>query len=552
MPDERTIFRLSVITTQLGHLLLPAMEKQFWVRAHFITDKSGRTGHCYGNLVEVDERGQEKAKLRAVIWRDDLQRIEQTLLHAGCPDVLHEGGEICALCSVRWHTVHGLSLTIFDVAPTLGESHINRQRRVVLERLDHEGLIGKNKLLALTVVPLRIGLVTADGSAALADFRQTLLLSVFGFQILLAPATMQGDATFSSVVDAIERLHSHSVDLICVIRGGGEPAHLAWLDAEPIARAVALCPVPVWVGIGHEIDHGILDVIAHASHKTPTAVAHALVDRLAELAARLESARERLRDACERQTALADLFFQKSASSLREDGRKHLERFEVRFAVTVERFRGAARRVTEQAEIRIRNAARSLRDGVEVRQTAAEQELARNRVGLFEGTRKLLELQTERHHRRRESLVAAVERIVAGRHGELDTAATKLRERVRGTIDRFEQKLRLRTERFTLETFARRIDAVADGLAEKAKRLEALNPERLLARGYTITRDDAGNLITSAAALAAGQKIHTHFRDGTATIRAVLRYCWTAQQTRGESPWSGSGHRDVRMTGPVF
>jgi exodeoxyribonuclease VII large subunit len=45
-----------------------------------------------------------------------------------------------------------------------------------------------------------------------------------------------------------------------------------------LARTIATLSVPVFTGIGHEVDRSIADEVAHTVHKTPTACAAALVD----------------------------------------------------------------------------------------------------------------------------------------------------------------------------------------------------------------------------------------------------------------------------------
>lgn len=55
----------------------------------------------------------------------------------------------------------------------------------------------------------------------------------------------------------------------------------------------------------------------------------------------------------------------------------------------------------------------------------------------------------------------------------------------------------------------RRLDALTD-------RLRALDPARVLERGYSITRDGDGRVVKRAAALQAGDHIVTEFRDGRA------------------------------------
>jgi exodeoxyribonuclease VII large subunit len=132
-----------------------------------------------------------------------------------------------------------------------------------------------------------VGLVTSAGSAAHADFLHELAASGFGFDVLCADARVQGVESELSIVAAITALELEGVDVIAVVRGGGARTDLAAFDSEAIARAIATCRVPVWSGIGHEIDRSVADEVAHSTWKTPTACAVALVEsvRTARLAA---------------------------------------------------------------------------------------------------------------------------------------------------------------------------------------------------------------------------------------------------------------------------
>ena len=64
------------------------------------------------------------------------------------------------------------------------------------------------------------------------------------------------------------------------MRGGGARTELATFDQEKVARAIVECPVPVFTGLGHEIDRTIADDVAHSSFKTPTACAAGLAERV--------------------------------------------------------------------------------------------------------------------------------------------------------------------------------------------------------------------------------------------------------------------------------
>jgi len=91
---------------------------------------------------------------------------------------------------------------------------------------------------------------------------------------------MQGKETEASVMAALEKLYGTNVEVICITRGGGDVTDLQWFDNEKIARTILAHPVPVFSGIGHEIDRCVIDEIARENFKTPTALAGALVQRV--------------------------------------------------------------------------------------------------------------------------------------------------------------------------------------------------------------------------------------------------------------------------------
>ena len=73
---------------------------------------------------------------------------------------------------------------------------------------------------------------------------------------------------------------SGGCDIAVVVRGGGSKADLAAFDAEPVARAIATMPIPVWVGIGHTGDQSVADIVANRSFVTPTECGQELVGRV--------------------------------------------------------------------------------------------------------------------------------------------------------------------------------------------------------------------------------------------------------------------------------
>jgi len=68
---------------------------------------------------------------------------------------------------------------------------------------------------------------------------------------------------------------------VAIIRGGGATSELNCFDSYVLATHCAQFPLPIVVGIGHERDVTVLDIVAHTRAKTPTAVAEFFIDHLA-------------------------------------------------------------------------------------------------------------------------------------------------------------------------------------------------------------------------------------------------------------------------------
>jgi exodeoxyribonuclease VII large subunit len=110
---------------------------------------------------------------------------------------------------------------------------------------------------------------------------------------------MQGAQVEASVLAALESIMSQADDFDCVviIRGGGATSDLSDFDTYALAAAVAQMPLPVIVGIGHERDETVLDVVAHTRVKTPTAAAAFLIEHQLEQLTALQDLQARINEA---------------------------------------------------------------------------------------------------------------------------------------------------------------------------------------------------------------------------------------------------------------
>ena len=132
------------------------------------------------------------------------------------------------------------TLTELDIEALLGG--IAAARRRLVHALEVEGLLHANQRLELSLVPLRVGVVTSPGSEAHRDFVGQLDRSGFAFEVFFEATLVQGAEAPDQIAAALGRLRSVPIDLAVVVRGGGARGDLAAFDSEPVARAIATVP----------------------------------------------------------------------------------------------------------------------------------------------------------------------------------------------------------------------------------------------------------------------------------------------------------------------
>jgi len=121
---------------------------------------------------------------------------------------------------------------------------------------------------------------------------------------------------------ALEQL---DLELAVIARGGGSKTDLFYLDNEAIARKIANYRLPVWTGIGHETDLGILDHVANRYFKTPTAVAEELVARFVEMKRHIEEAKNRFKSTWSFRSDIEEKHLSDSKNGIMQGTRKLME-----------------------------------------------------------------------------------------------------------------------------------------------------------------------------------------------------------------------------------
>jgi exodeoxyribonuclease VII large subunit len=121
-------------------------------------------------------------------------------------------------------------------------------------------------------LPKRIAIVTSPSGAAIRDFLQAVQNRQTPTEIVVVPASVQGQGAAASIVAGIRAAHAlrPRPDVLVVCRGGGSLEDLWCFNEEPVVRAIAASKIPTVSAIGHEIDVTLCDFAADVRALTPT------------------------------------------------------------------------------------------------------------------------------------------------------------------------------------------------------------------------------------------------------------------------------------------
>ncbi|HJL88926.1 MAG TPA: exodeoxyribonuclease VII large subunit [Acidimicrobiales bacterium] len=292
MDPELPVLSISRLGALVREGLSALFPDDIWVEGQVSNLRTPRSGHAYFDLIEPsDEPGRPPTAVFSVaLWKQVRAAIERTLAEAGGPPLVDDL-QVRVRVRLDFYPPHGrLQLIMNGIDPTFTMGRLAAERDRLLRQLAEEGLLDRNASLPVPEPALRVGLLTSVGSAAYADFHTELERSGVAFTLLERDTRVQGEGSAADISEGLRILSSYRPDVIALVRGGGSAADLSVFDAEAVARRIAELPVPVFTGIGHEVDRSVADEVAHSAFKTPTACAVALVgsavafrDRIAAL-----------------------------------------------------------------------------------------------------------------------------------------------------------------------------------------------------------------------------------------------------------------------------
>ena len=284
--------------SQLCRAVADALDAQFnpvRVRGEISGFSRAASGHCYFSL--KDEGGQ----IRCAMFRRA----------AGLLEFSPRDGELVEVQGrLGVYEARGDLQLIVESMQRAGQGALFEQFLRLKAKLEAEGLFDAGRKRVLPTQPRAIGVVTSPGAAAWHDVMTALQRRVPHIPVRMAPALVQGAGAAATLAQALQNLYVWTaedhpseppIDVILLVRGGGSIEDLWAFNDEQLARVIAMSPVPVISGVGHETDFTIADFVADVRAPTPTAAAEMAATARDELLQLAQHLAHRLSQGVERQ-----------------------------------------------------------------------------------------------------------------------------------------------------------------------------------------------------------------------------------------------------------
>ncbi len=276
---QRQELTVSEVTRRVRRLIEGAAElAAVWVRGEASNVRLAGSGHLYFTLKD------SQSQLAVAYFRFGKRRKPPA-----------DGEALLVHGDVRVYEVRGEYQLIADDLIRAGAGDLAAQFEALKRKLDAEGLFAAERKVPLPEVPRRIGVVTGIATAALQDVLNVLRRRAPYLDIVLFPASVQGEGAPPELIAALRAADQcPGIEAVLLVRGGGSLEDLWCFNDETLARTLAEVQRPVITGVGHEIDFTIVDFIADRRAPTPSAAAELVAPDAAELRTGVDAASGRL------------------------------------------------------------------------------------------------------------------------------------------------------------------------------------------------------------------------------------------------------------------
>jgi exodeoxyribonuclease VII large subunit len=219
-------------------------------------------GHAYFSLKD------EESLINCIIWKSSFFKIKDKLIN---------GNKIIASGKISTYQKLGTYQLIIDNFEQTGIGELQKKYNELKENMKKYFDDKHKKKLPKYIN--NIGIITAEGGAALQDVLYALKSKNFVGNIHIENCNVQGINCASSVCTAIDNISELDLDLILITRGGGSIEDLMGFSDEKLIKKIFKCSTCIISAIGHEVDFMLSDFVADIRAPTPSIAGSMIVEQ---------------------------------------------------------------------------------------------------------------------------------------------------------------------------------------------------------------------------------------------------------------------------------
>ncbi|NAX49150.1 exodeoxyribonuclease VII large subunit [Photobacterium halotolerans] len=366
------------------------------------------------------------------------------------------GNQVLVKARLSLYEPRGDYQLIIDSMQPEGDGRLQQQFEKLKMQLAAEGLFAQTLKKTLPEQPKRVGIITSKTGAALHDILQVLKRRDPSLPVVIYPTMVQGEGAAISIAQAIGRANTRQECDVLIVGRGGGSLEDLWAFNEEI--------------VARTIAASQIPIISAVGHEVDVTIA----DFVADMRAPTPSAAAEL----------------------------------------VSRDLSAQMQKIHQHQQQLRHA---MRHYLSVRQS----QLVRWQHRLDRQHPQVqLNQQSQRLDELRSRLERAMRKQVSDRQQHLHRSDYKLAlHSPAHQLERLSTQLATNQRRL-LNAMDRRLVKASHQLALATEKLDAVSPLATLARGYSITRDENGQVIRSTRQVNTGDALQTTLADGN--IRSIV------------------------------
>lgn len=275
--------------------------KSVFVKGEISNFKHHYTGHMYFTLKD------ENSLIKCIMFKSSTATLNF---------VPKDGMKVFVLGSVSVFERDGVYQIYVKAMQEDGVGDLYKEYEELKNKLEKEGYFDKEHKKKIPYMPKTVGVLTSQTGSVIRDIINVSTRRNPNVHIRLFPIPVQGKKAELEIAEAIRIMNDKNLaDVLILARGGGSIEDLWPFNEEITARAIYNSKIPVISAVGHETDFTIADFVADLRAPTPSAAAELAVPDASEINMKIETYRNRYKNALKKKIEYMKLRYEKCMAS---------------------------------------------------------------------------------------------------------------------------------------------------------------------------------------------------------------------------------------------